>query len=527
MLYINLIIIFFILIILLRSLSNLFKLFGNLHWLYDGYSELKECENIITYPNFVICIPVLREQDIIEKKINYFSKLKYPKNKYQIIITTTEKETFDKMKNKKKLESLAKDLSAGINLRTILDTYLGIFTNTKLKHIYKKFQKLDFNTILNNLMLEFDNYPTTYALAHNYAQLVNQKIGFDFTKVLHYPDNNGLMSHQINYTIEKFRKLNDNFDTFFAVYNADSRPNEDTLLFVARKIQEMTNEGLTVNILQQSSLFTLNYNSFPNTLKGLILKSAAIFQTKWTLVHELNRFRTQSKNAQYINRNLIDVSKNIRLSHCVGHGLFIRLTTLTSNNSIPTETITEDLPFGYYACCKGEAIHPIPILENSDSPLTLDSLINQKRVWFSPYLEYMKCRKKVLMENKFRNKLEVDFLTIQGIWTGFIWLIQSFIFIIPLVLAIATFNMPLIAIWIFSLFLYWYLPVFIIYKNLDKLEMIAGKRQTTVNFIDYFIVSTAGIVVIFTHSIGPLLRTIDFLKKILFNIEVKKNKTER
>jgi len=475
----------------------------------------------------MICIPVLREQEIIKSTIYYFSKLNYPKNKYQIIITSTEKESFDKQKNKTRMNSLAYDLSKNINANVILDRYLGLFTHSQLIHLHKKYNGCKYKLVLNELFKDYDKLPSTYELACRYAQEVNKKIGLDLIRVVNYPKVEGIMSHQINYALNEIKKEYISPSTFFAIYNADSRPNPDTLLFIAKKIQKLEHEKKKPNIIQQSSLFTLNYNRFPRTLKGLILKTASIFQTKWTLVHELHRFKTHSKKVNIENRSLIDILANVRLSHCVGHGLFIRLSILQSINSIPIDTITEDLPFGFYKCCEGEAIYPIPILENSESPTTLDSLVNQKRVWFTPYLEYIKYRKKVLLENKFRKKLEVDFLTLQGIWTGFIWLVQSFVFLIPLILSILTLNFSFFVIWIFALALYWYIPVFIIYSNLKKLEAIAGRSITVLNHRDYLFISSFGLFIIFTHSFGPFLRTFDFIKEVIFDINFEKKKTER
>lgn len=453
-------------LIFLRSFVNFFELISNLVWLQKNkiYSD----KSNVFRDNFIICIPMLREQKIVQSTIEYFSKLDYPKNKYKVIIVTTSKEA-------RKTSGLS----------------------------------------------------TTYELAKLHSFRVNKKLGTNLIEVVNYSGQGNLMSHQINFVIKRVAKIRKNLKSIFAVYNADSRPNANTLGAISNTLDEyQKTTGVIPNIVQQSSIFSLNYNNLPLSLSGYVLRGSAMFQTKWTLIHELSRFRKQSQKAIKKNKNFLSMLFDTQLSHCVGHGLFIRLKLL-SKEFLPTETLNEDLPFGYYQCCKREPILPFPMLENSEVPSSIGSLINQKRVWFFPYLEYTKCQKRVIKLKRYKSLLEVYSLTLQGQVTGFIWLLQSLILFTPLVITLYIQSLALLYAWVLAMFLYWFLPVGIIYLNLNFLERLAGKTKTKTSFVDYIYSSLAGIIILITHSLGPTMATYDFVTAKYFDRPITKFKTER
>lgn len=456
--------IFLIFLIFVRSILNLIELVSNIHWLRKN-----KIMNVIgsASENFIICIPMLREQKILPDTIKYFSNFDYPKDKYKVIIVTTSKETKE---------------------------------NDKI---------------------------TTFDLASGFIQKVNKKLGIKLFQIINYPKTKGMMSHQINYVIRRVSKSARNKQSIFAVYNADSRPNFNTLKFVSFWLNKYEREiGRQINIIQQSSIFTSNYNKIPRSIEGSIMRAAALFQTKWTLIHELSRFRKQSKTADCKKNNIFSSLLNTQLSHCVGHGLFVRLSLL-SKEYLPTETINEDLPFGFYQCCKREPILPFPILENSEVPQSFKYLINQKRVWFYPYLEYKKCRDRVIMLKRYKSLFEVYWLTFQGHVTGLIWFFQSLVLFLPIIIAIFLNLKTLVWIWALAIISYWFLPIGIIYLNLNFLEKLSGEIKTKISIYDYLITSVAGIFILLTHSLGPAESIYDFAVKKFFNKPIIKAKTER
>ncbi|EKE05828.1 MAG: hypothetical protein ACD_19C00176G0050 [uncultured bacterium] len=513
--------------IFIRSFSNLKDLISNIKWVIDNNLLLKKIMSKNTGEKYIICIPMLREQRIVSETLKYFSNLNYPANMFRIVVVTTNKETYDKKSKSILLNKLAKDISLGKQLEKIRTKYFGLFPIDLLNKIYLDYRLKDTSIILINIKKIYRNIPTTFELATKEADIINSQFKQKIVTVINYPNRYGVMGHQINYVIKKLGTNNRYNNSIFAVYNADSRPNLDTLKFVTATLQEFEiKTGFKPNIVQQSSLFTLNYNKYPKTITGYILKSALLFQTKWTLVRELSRFRAQSFSSVHYKNSFVSKLFNTKISHCVGHGLFVRFGIL-KNEYLPTETINEDLPFGYYQCCKGEPILPLPILENSESPESISSLINQKRFWFSPYLEYLSCRRRVLQNKKYRSRIEVEVLTAQAEFTGVIWLLQSFILFAPLIISIYLQSNILIVVWTIGIVLYWFIPIAIIYVNLSKLEKIAGKSTSKISLLDYLLSSFAGLYIILTHSIGPILCIKDFVLAKLINKPIIKLKTER
>lgn len=510
-----------------RSLFNLTDLVSNISWLLRKNKIYEQKGKLKPKKNFLICIPMLREQRVVANTLKYFSRLSYPKEKYRIIIVTTNKEIADKKRNSYRLKELALSIAEGQNFSLIREKYLGLLPLNLLESVYKSHKLRKQSNILKRLKQIYLKFPTTFELANKLAKQINLKAGKKLIVVMNYPHTEGVMSHQINYIIRKLSKYKQYKNSIFAVYNADSRPNLLTLKYVSQTLADYESKtGIKPNIVQQSSLFTLNYNKYPSTVTGYILKAASLFQTKWTLVRELSRFRSQSKHIIRCSDNAISKLIHTRISHCVGHGLFVRFRLL-ANEYLPTETINEDLPFGYYQCCKGEPILPLPILENSETPETVKGLINQKRFWFTPYLQYLSCRKRVLKLKKYRSRLEVELLTLQAEFTGLVWLVQSIVLFAPLLASIYLKNILLLVFWLGSIVLYWFIPTILIYKKLDKLEIIAGKLITKRNISDYLLTSLSGLFILLTHSVGPMLCVKDFVYAQFLNKPITKLKTER
>ncbi len=510
-----------------RSGQNFVNLLSNIKWLFVKNRQYKKSALREINEKFIICIPMLREQRVVSDTLKYFSRLSYPKTKYKIVVVTTEKEIKEKSENSRYIKKLAESISKGTSFKTIREEFIGVFPSDVLEKLFIDMRSKKFKTVLKNLKSAHLRLPTTYDLAEKEAKSINGQLGVKLIAVINYPYTDGVMSHQINYAVKKLAEKTENTNAIFAVYNADSRPHLNTLKYVSITLKEFENQtGVTPNIVQQSSLFTLNYNKYPNGLTGYILRSAALFQTKWTLVRELSRFRSQSKHVIEQSSNFLSKIFHTKISHCVGHGLFVRLGLL-ANEYLPTETINEDLPFGFYQCCKGEPILPLPVLENSETTETMRGLINQKRFWFTPYLQYMTCRNRVLSLKNYRSRFEVELLTMQAEITGLIWLIQSFVLFAPLIIAIYLNNSLIFLLWSLGLLSYWFLPVAIIYAILKRLEKIAGKSTSETSLKDYMLTSFSGLYVLLTHSYGPLLCIRDFVMAKLFDKQIIKLKTER
>ena len=456
-------------LITLLIIATIVRSIYNFALLYNNTQWLltsKDKSEIVEYPFVSICIPVLREQSVILETIEHFLKFNYPKDKFKLYIITTEKEDIDRQKHKKSCQTTKE--------------------------------------LIESNLFRYDN-----------------------TKIIHYPNDNTTATEQINYGLSEIYNESGKSD-WVAIYNADSRPNLDTLTLVVQKSIEFEDKHKTkANIIQQSSLFSLNCNSFSNSPKDFLAFAGGIWQTKFTLTHELFLFRTQSCQSIKPKNNFVQEIWNSQTSYCVGHGMFIRLEYFKSRNFYPTETLNEDLPFGFYTTILGEPIIPLEILENSETPASIKSLINQKTVWFSPYLQYLECRKKCIKDNPKVNRVILNTITVKALSLGLLWFFRSFALVLPLVYSIAMQNLNLFIFWYTSLSLYWLLPSLYILLNLKNLEQNSGKIVTKLTFLDYLGVLFFGQLNALLDSVGPILCVTKFIWAIINKQVVTKPKTER
>ncbi|KKW32143.1 MAG: hypothetical protein UY77_C0034G0018 [Candidatus Uhrbacteria bacterium GW2011_GWA2_53_10] len=223
---------------------------------------------------------------------------------------------------------------------------------------------------------------------------------------IHYPRVNKTLAEQLNYALELFSNslpVCDQERTFYGFYNADSRTKPEVL----ECIRHMLNQFPERVIFQQSSAFFKNSITFKGPV-GWMLCANALRQTRWTFLHEIPR---------YIKNKM----GNISLVHVVTHGLFIRADVLKKVGYFPTDGFGEDLYLGFILRGLGYIVHPIPVLENSDSPSTLGAMFRQKYVWFWGPLGY------AYYWNRFRKRFPKEWhqkrLLILG--TGFLGVLDA------------------------------------------------------------------------------------------------------
>ncbi len=506
----------------IRGTVELFNLRKTFLWL-DKNNESVEKEKTRNSPFFFVLLPVLREQKVIVNTIKNFLVMDYPQNKFKIIIITTQKEIVEKEKNKEKLESLASDLTKGIDQGILLEKYLGLFDEIKLKELLRVYKGREEKSIYVSLLEEFKKYSTTIELVQEIAEDINQKSGCELIIIVHYPEIFGTMAHQVNYAT---KRLIDKYgeSSYIALYNADSRPNTETFKRVAVIINKTKGDF----IIQQSAIFTKNFNFLGHGINALILKAGGLFQTQWTLCHEIPRLISQLQVISKIKmfKNKLKIFFNAKLVHCVGHGMFIKLSCFKKLGYFPLETKNEDLPFGFKACTKNIPIIPLSVLEMAETPATVKYLINQKKVWYWSYLDYLKCRKMALDDGS-SNRVLINSLTVQGLWNGFVWFISSLLFLVPLTVGLIFLNKPLLIVLFLSLLLFHYYPFNFILFKLNKLQQLAGGQKISLKISEFLLMPTIGLVILFTDSVGPWLAAVEKIKFILTDKISYKQKTER
>lgn len=415
-------------------------------------------------PEIIVLLPLLREQRVFHDLCRHFRKLEY-QGKLTICFITTEKERLSQ-------------------------------TNKKIKH-------------------------STIELVRNYCKKAAKNI-----KHIHYPFTTGGMAHQLNYAVREILSRttpNQTKDIYIALYNADSKPDKKTFTCVRSMIARKN-----IPVLQQVSLFTQNYKEYKNNFQGLVLKASAIIQTRWSLGYELPMLLSQSSFWESNKPWRIKLLQKIfePEAYCVGHGLFIRLDMLKSIGLFPTETNNEDIPLGYYLSHKGIPIYPIPILENSENPDSIQILIKQKSSWFWGMVDYLTYNKYLKLKTGRYDFDRVFISTIKCLLRdAFAWLSCSIGIIALIIFCII--NPIIIPLTVFTFFIYFFLPSFILLRTLPSLTKNTSAEFTRQSFCEKTVVSSFTLVYLILSGTGPWISMFYLIKSWLTGSERPKPKTER
>ncbi|HEX8672895.1 MAG TPA: glycosyltransferase, partial [Longimicrobium sp.] len=213
--------------------------------------------------------------------------------------------------------------------------------------------------------------------------------------IIEAPRTDGWMVHQLNYA--------------FSHLIATSRHPRKEWIFLINVDSQFSREGLEemigyinqgVPVLHQCAVFLSNFAALRAPLKAF-----ALWQSRWTLAHELKRFALNRKCSY-------------ALMHVVGHGLCINLDTVSRYNGFPEETLTEDLHFGFYLAAAGEKVVSLRTIEMADHPTTLTDVFRQKYVWsFGPmlYIRYLQAFRRKFPAKWRANRIRPIVLTLQGL----------------------------------------------------------------------------------------------------------------
>ncbi|MGI6371038.1 MAG: glycosyltransferase [Patescibacteria group bacterium] len=174
-------------------------------------------------PFFYIFIPVLGEQRILRKTVNKILSINYPKNKYQIVIITTQKEFLRKEK------------------------------------------------------------VTTIEIAQRIKEDINNKYNKTLVNVFHYPHTDGYMVHQVNYALRKLYSPKRD-KAYMALYNADSCIPKDTFIEAASIIKDEGAQVLQQLALYVNNFKEFNSHSF---FKKYLLRAGGLYQSTYTVGREL------------------------------------------------------------------------------------------------------------------------------------------------------------------------------------------------------------------------------------------------
>ena len=297
---------------------------------------------------------------------------------------------------------------------------------------------------------------------------------------LHYPENNTVVAEQLNYAFEFINARKEQNNTAFAlIYNADSVIEDTSVVEMIKKAHE------NVDIVQQSSLFLWNTPRLLNEHKFL-LTCFALYQSSWTLQHELSRYLFSKKRLQFLPKRIEENS----LIHCVTHGLLIKPSLLANAGGFPvTRFGGEDLALGFVLKVMGYHIEPLTSLENTEIPNSYKVLFKQLAGWYLGTLGYFVFWNFV-PANVIRERFFSLFtVTLLGIYDSMKWLFKGFLILSYIILGFITGYLGLSVI-LYLLYFYTSLVgvIWLWYKLPDQIFPKPSKKALFASFLFYWLV---------------------------------------
>jgi hypothetical protein len=195
--------------------------------------------------------------------------------------------------------------------------------------------------------------------------------------------------------------------TYIGVYDADSRPANNTLLHLLNIVAQEENGKRPWPIaLQQPALFLGNFQDL-----SWYLQLEALFQTRWVLGQEIRTLRASTRFASHA---------FAPYAYCVGHGMFIRADFLQQTGGFPEPS--EDVPLGHRLTFLGIPIYPLPVYDVCEVAPRIPTLIRQSGFWFynAPLIwrEYRRIRRLNMSTRRTRTAI----LLMKGMFDLFSWI---------------------------------------------------------------------------------------------------------
>jgi cellulose synthase/poly-beta-1,6-N-acetylglucosamine synthase-like glycosyltransferase len=290
---------------------------------------------------------------------------------------------------------------------------------------------------------------------------------------IHCPGAEGNMAHQLNYAVNKLidsGKIDDH--TLIGIYNADSRPEQETLDWVGNQFQKNT-----VQAFQQYGCYTENISILRRLPEGAVLVSAALWQTRWAIGFEIYNSLKQLRGSR--KRGVIDL--NYPFNYCIGHGLFLTKKIFLKVGGFTEEMHNEDSFLGLQLCDIQEPLMPVPYFDISESPDSLGALYTQKSNWFLgplqayAYARYQLKRLQYPVSRKFRLYVLASKLFSHAIF----WIAGPTLMMVVITLSILAFEPSAILAIIFSSIAFLLIPSTISIIGMRRLNVVSPDISPT------------------------------------------------
>lgn len=213
--------------------------------------------------------------------------------------------------------------------------------------------------------------PTRAAVEAHLARLRGDRA--DRFVHLHWDRPHRFRAAQLNHAVEWIvRDLGrDPERVFVGVYNADSRPDLDSVAVLQRFVSASAEPVVAVQ--QPARYFVPSRHEGP-----LGLRSVGALQTLWTLAQHAASLRRG--RAAAVGRSAVDA---LLQTSCTtfGHGEFVRLDALRKIGGFPAFAYGDGLLLGWTLRLHGHRLHLLPAWDHCEVPPDMREVLRQHHAW--------------------------------------------------------------------------------------------------------------------------------------------------
>lgn len=401
-------------------------------WVYAYFANRRkqrsiskdEIQNGTKLPNLYILLPALREQALVKSTIQYFNNYKYPCEKLQIVIITTQKEE----KEKKEKELL---LNEAVEKYKNKEGYglEGKFSQSFIDKIEPILNSKISNENKRNAILEI------YRKEASTSQKVEEEIkNYDSKKIkhIHYPFISGGKPEQLNYGI---RELEIAEDAYIAIYDFDARPDIRTGIELQQLFNQRANTKAPFpDMIQQIQIPYLNLSDFPDTIKGQMLRSNAILYIKRALGIEYYKCKKMNHIFWKKRSSLFNILDR-PVTYGVGSGLYVYHKTLKEIDGFPSPM--EDLSTGYRISMLDREMLPLNYFNMMLPYENYASMTNAGSISFRGAIRIYKDYKLMLKKKSRLSQKECFALVCKEFIESVLWMLEPLLTLFLYILLIA------------------------------------------------------------------------------------------
>jgi cellulose synthase/poly-beta-1,6-N-acetylglucosamine synthase-like glycosyltransferase len=276
----------------------------------------------------------------------------------------------------------------------------------------------------------------------------------------------------------------DQMPDYIAIFDADSRPESDTLVLFLAAVRRNRSA-----LLQMPSLYVCN----TETLGAF---ADAVAQSIWTLAFEIPRWLRNEAHTRHIH-------------YVVSHGLFIRVDVL-KQYPIPLESNVEDILYGFTLYFHGIVPDVLPAYDVARGPNEMRHCILQKAKWFcgcvyATQAQFNIFRNQVILKPIMRRHLT-------SLWWLMGYFTILFVFVLMIMTSAITISMVLLIATCFYIFHYC-LPAVITIDQLSH-AALGSKMPNRIGLICYAI--SGGVLYYCLYNVGPWFGLLNAIRHLSF-----------